>query len=292
MCSACGRSTRAISRHGILESYAGMPVTPSMTHEALAASLRAGAQSDPAVADAAEGASSSDRPLDEVQLRQAVIEFALRHGTTHAAGQFEHARRSFHGWLSEATGVVATARGQDDAPGDPVPHADAAMRRSDQFRRTVVAMAQQDGPQAAAEHFGVGRSTVYVWMRKPGVAPSEPLPSPPAAPSKGRSNGRRRRGLKAHLNALTPDVKLDRVFGAAVAVLEGESLDDVASRHGRKPVAARRWVQMALEHVDLGRLGLNPKHTRIERLRSHAHHIVPRLKRALARQKRSIAARS
>jgi transposase-like protein len=265
-------------------------VVPSMTHEALAASLRAGAESDPAAASDSSGESRAHRCFDEGRLRQAVIEFALRHGAAQTAGQFEHARRSFHGWLSEVIGDVVADGGQNDAPGHASPHEDRTMRRTDQFRRTVVAMAQQDGPQAAAECFGVGRSTVYSWMRKPEVVPGDAFPPAAPAPREGRkAGGPRRRGLKVHMNALAPDVKLDRVFGAAVAVLEGESLDEVAARHGRKPVAARRWVQKALGHVDLGRLGLNLKHTRIERLRSHAQDIVPRLKRALARQKRSMA---
>jgi hypothetical protein len=73
--------------HGILEAYVGTPVTPSMTNEALAASLLAGAQSDPAAAsDAAEGESCADRPLDEGRLLHAVIEFALHHGMAHTAG--------------------------------------------------------------------------------------------------------------------------------------------------------------------------------------------------------------
>jgi hypothetical protein len=159
----------------------------------------------------------------------------------------------------------------------------------DQLRQAVVLFAIQHGAASAANQFELARRTFHGFLAEGVAAPSQRFAHPSAAAKTNKKKGRRRIGPKTHLNALDPTRKLERVFGAAVDVLKGKSIDEVASRHGRHPVVARRWLRLALEHVDLSRLGLNAKHVRIERLRSHADAIVPRLKRALAKQKRSLA---
>lgn len=213
-----------MTRHGILAPYAGRRIEPAVSRDALAASLRQHAEGvgHDGVPEAAPGGATGV-VMSEEQLRQAVLLFAMEHGASNAANQFERVRRTVHGFLAECVAEPA-GRGPANLP-----------------------------------------------------------------PSADKRKGRRRVGLKTHLNALDPTRKLERVFGAAVDVLRGKSIDEVASRHGRRPVVARRWLRLALEHVDLSRLGLNAKHVRIERLRSHADAIVPRLKRALAKQKRSLA---
>ena len=180
--------------------------------------------------------------------------------------------------------------GDDGVPEAAPVGATGVVMSEEQLRQAVVLFAMQRGAASAANQFERARRTFHGFLAECVAASAgQPPASRGAAAKADKRKGRRRVGLKTHLNALDPTRKLERVFGAAVDVLKGKSIDEVASRHGRRPVVARRWLRLALEHVDLSLLGLNTKHVRIERLRSHADAIVPRLKRALAKQKRSLA---
>jgi hypothetical protein len=174
-----------------------------------------------------------------------------------------------------------------EPPAQPEPGADARTtrpRRSEVLRQAALEMAARSGAAAAAKHFGIGRSTLYAWMKSTGAQRTRPAKAP--APKGARPKRRRARTSKAaHLNALAPAQKIDRVFEAAVSVLQGESLQAVAARHGRTPPAARHWVNAALAHVNLRRLGVEVDGLHLEQLRPHAKVILPALKRAHARSR-------
>lgn len=79
------------------------------------------------------------------------------------------------------------------------------------------------------------------------------------------------------------EIRLARAFDAADAILDGIDLDDVAEAHDVSGQAVRNWLRLALEGVDLRRLGIRGRRLRVDDLRDRAEALKPALAKNRAR---------
>lgn len=79
------------------------------------------------------------------------------------------------------------------------------------------------------------------------------------------------------------EIRLARAFDAADAILDGIDLDDVAEAHDVSGQAVRNWLRLALEGIDLRRLGIRGRRLRVDDLRDRAEALKPALAKNRAR---------